>query len=129
MQDVTQPSAIQLLFMELRVGLARSAIQASLLVNGGAAIATLFFLAALKTSSSPASFNADQTLLKAALGIFGAGLFLGAITFVNAYVAHGVLASGRSTVAGNVIRRLGLALIVASLAMFLLGLGLAVASI
>ena len=60
-------------------------------------------------------------LLKWAVGVFGAGLFLGAITFVNAYVAQGALASGRSTFLGDSLRRLGLGLIVASLLLFLLG--------
>jgi hypothetical protein len=36
-----QPGALQLLFIELRVGLARSAIQSALLLNGAAAIALL----------------------------------------------------------------------------------------
>jgi hypothetical protein len=70
-----------------------------------------------------------NVLLKAALVSFGAGLFLASITFVNAYVAQGALASGESSAFGDAIRRFGLVLIVASLMMFLLGLALVVAAI
>ena len=38
MQEAAQTSPLQLLFIELRVGLARSAIQAALLLNGGGAV-------------------------------------------------------------------------------------------
>jgi hypothetical protein len=68
-------------------------------------------------------------LLKWSVAAFGAGVVLAGITFVNAYIAHGALASGRSSAVGEVIRRLGLCLILASLALFLLGLGIAVAAI
>jgi hypothetical protein len=46
----SQPGALQLLFIELRVGLARSAIQTALLLNGVAAVALLIFMAALATA-------------------------------------------------------------------------------
>ena len=39
MQEAAPTSPLQLLFIELRVGLARSAIQAGLLLNGGGAVA------------------------------------------------------------------------------------------
>ncbi len=129
MQDAAQPNALQLLFIELRVGLARSAIQSALLLNGGAAIAVLIFLANLLSSPVQPNASVDMPLLKWAVGVFSAGLFLGAITFVNAYVAQGVLASGRSTPFGDSLRRLGLGLIVASLFAFLLGAALTVAAI
>lgn len=125
MPDAAQP--LQLLFIELRVGLARSAIQASLIVNGGAAIAVLVFLA--NVVSSPASVSVNVALLKAALAVFGVGLFLAGVTFVNAYVAQGALASGTSSAFGDAIRRFGLVLIVASFLMFLLGLVLVIAAI
>jgi hypothetical protein len=50
MQDTVQSSALQLLFIELRVALARSAIQSCLPVNGGASIAVLLFLGNLRSS-------------------------------------------------------------------------------
>jgi hypothetical protein len=45
MQEVAETSPLQLLFIELRVGLARPAIQAALLLNGGAGVALLLFFA------------------------------------------------------------------------------------
>ena len=129
MQDAAQASQLQLLFIELRVGLARSAIQASLLINGGAAVALLLLLANVLSSPGQSGLLVNVSLLKWAIAVFGTGLFLAGITFVNAYVAHGALASGQSSAFGTVIRRLGLSLIVGSLLIFLLGLGLVVAAI
>ena len=129
MQDATQANALQLLFIELRVGLARAAIQAALLLNGGAAIAVLLFFANFVSSAPETSAGVDVALLKWALATFGTGLFLGAVTFVNAYVAQGAIASGRAAAFGDSLRRLGLGLIVASLLVFLLGLALTVAAI
>jgi hypothetical protein len=51
MQESMQASQFQLLFIELRVGLARAAIQSALLLNGGAAIA-LLLMANIRGSAS-----------------------------------------------------------------------------
>ena len=56
-------------------------------------------------------------------------MFLAGMTFVNAYIAQGAIASGRSSAFGNVMRRLGLSLIVASLLLFLAAVGLVVSAI
>jgi hypothetical protein len=103
------------------VGLARSAIQAALLLNGGASVALLLCLASL---SPPAPGG-----LPVKFAIFGLGLFIASLTFVNAYVAQGAIASGRSTPFGNTMRRLRLNLIVASLLLFLAGIALVVLAI
>jgi hypothetical protein len=129
MPDAAQARALQLLFIELRVGLARAAIQASLVINGGAAVAVILFLAQVLSSPASAGLGVSLALLKAALASFGTGLILAGITFVNAYVAQGALASGQSSAFGDSIRRLGLVLIVASLLAFLVGLVLVVAAI
>lgn len=128
MQESMQASQFQLLFIELRVGLARAAIQSALLLNGGAAIA-LLLMANIRGSASQRGLHVDISLLKWALAVFGIGLFLGAITFVNAYVAQGAIASGQSNAFGHAMRRIGLGLIVGSLLLFLVGLGLVVAAI
>lgn len=128
MQESMQASQFQLLFIELRVGLARAAIQSALLLNGGAAIA-LLLMANIRGSASHRGLHVDISLLKWALAVFGIGLFLGAITFVNAYVAQGAIASGQSSAFGHAMRRIGLGLIVGSLLLFLVGLGLVVAAI
>lgn len=62
--------------------------------------------------------------LKWAFAIFGIGLFIASMTFVNAYVAQGAIASGRSSAFGN-----ALSLIVASLLLFLAGIALVVLAI
>jgi len=129
MQEAVPTSPLQLLFIELRVGLARSAIQAGLLLNGGGSVALLLFLATILTASGQRSHTVELLPLKCALALFGLGMFLAGITFVNAYIAQGAIASGRSSAFGNVMRRLGLSLIVASLLLFLAGVGLAVSAI
>src|SRR5262245_30339580 len=110
---------LQLLFIELRVGLARSAIQAGMILNGIAAIAILAFLASLVRAPIYGELHVDPNRLKLAIVVFGMGTFLAAITFVNAYVAQGAIASGLQSTFGNVLRRLGLALITSSILMFL----------
>jgi hypothetical protein len=127
MQDSGQPTALQLLFIELRVGLARSAIQAALLLNGGAAVALLLFLA--NVVGSPGPLPTNVVLIKWAFAVFGSGLFIASMTFVNAYVAQGAIASGHSSAFGDTMRRLGLGLIVVSLLLFLAGIALVVAAI
>jgi hypothetical protein len=57
MQVTAETSALQLLFIELRVGLARSAIQAALLLNGGAIVAMLLFLASLMSPQAPGTLG------------------------------------------------------------------------
>jgi hypothetical protein len=86
MQETAETSPLQLLFIELRVGLARSAIQTALLLNGGASVALLLFLASL-LPRAPGGLPVNVVLLKWAFAIFGLGLFLAGMTFVNAYVA------------------------------------------
>jgi hypothetical protein len=128
-QMTPQVSPLQLLFIELRVGLARSAIQSSMLLNGGAAVALLLLLGNVLASPAQRSLLVDVSHLKWAFALFGVGLFLASITFVNAYIAQGALASGQSGAFGNAIRRLGLGLIVASLLLFLAGMGLVLTAI
>ena len=101
MRESGQASQLQLLFIELRVGLARSAIQSTLLLNGGAAVALLLFMANILGSASQRGVCVDIALLKWALAVFAIGLFLGGITFVNAYAAQGAIASGQSSASGN----------------------------
>ncbi len=96
MHDTAEISPLQLLFIELRVGLARSAIQAALMLNGGGAIALLLFLSNLMSSAPPGALPVNVVPLKWAFAIFGVGLFIASMTFVNAYVAQGAIASGRS---------------------------------
>jgi len=129
MEEAAPTSPLQLLFIELRVGLARSAIQAGLLLNGGGAVALLLFLATILTASGQRSHTVELLQLKWALALFGLGMFLAGMTFVNAYIAQGAIASGSSSAFGNVMRRLGVGLIVASLLLFLVGVGLAVSAI
>jgi hypothetical protein len=128
MQETAETSPLQLLFIELRVGLARSAIQAALLLNGGASMALLLLLASL-LPPAPGGLPVNLVLLKWAFAIFGLGLFLAGMNFVNAYVAQGAIATGRSSAFGNTMRRLGLNLIVASLLLFLAGIALVVLAI
>ena len=128
MQETAETSPLQLLFIELRVGLARSAIQAALLLKGGASVALLLLLASL-LPPAPGVLPVNLVLLKWAFAIFGLGLFLAGMTFVNACVAQGAIATRRSSAFGNTMRRLGLNRIVASLLLFLAGIALEVLAI
>ncbi len=128
-QAKTSPDALQLLFIELRVGLARSAIQAGMILNGIAAIVVLAFIASLVRAPAGGALQAEAGQLKIGAGIFGLGVFVAAITFVNAYVAQGAIASGRQSAFGNGLRRLGLGLITGSLALFLVGLAISLSAI
>lgn len=67
------------------------------------------------------SIPVKVVLIEWALAVFGLGLFIAGMTFVNAYVAQGAIASGHSSAFGNAMRRLGLSLIVISLLLFLTG--------
>ena len=125
MQEAAPTSPLQLLFIALRVGLVRSAIQAGF---SSTAVAPSPF-SSFSQRSSRHQGNGAILPLKWALALFGLGMFLAGITFVNAYIAQGVIAPGRSSAFGNVMRRLGLSLIVASLLLFLAGVGLAVSAI
>lgn len=129
MQEAAQTSPLQLLFIEMRVGLARSAIQAALLLNGGGALALLLFLAMIISASGQQTPAVGVLPLKWAFALFGLGMFIAGMTFVNAYIAQGAIASGQSTALGTILRRLGLSLIVASFLLFLAGVGLAVSAI
>src|SRR6476660_3162630 len=101
MQESGQPTALQLLYIELRVGLARSAIQAALLLNGGAAVTLLLFLAHVVGSPVDGPLPANVVLIKWAFAVFGLGLFVASMTFVNAYVAQGAIASDQSNAFGK----------------------------
>jgi hypothetical protein len=123
------PDSLQLLFIELRVGLARSAIQAGMILNGIASIVVLALLASLVRAPVGGALQAETGQLKLAAGLFGLGVFVAAITFVNAYVAQGAIASGHASAFGNGLRRLGLGLIVGSLVLFLAGLATSLCAI
>ncbi|MGB8709991.1 MAG: hypothetical protein WCD39_09540 [Methyloceanibacter sp.] len=91
-------------------------------------MALLLLLASL-LPPAPGGLPVNLVLLKWAFAIFGLGLFLAGMTFVNAYVAQGAIETGRSSAFGNTMRRLGLNLIVASLLLFLAGIALVVLAI
>src|SRR5262245_56866936 len=98
MQEVAETSPLQLLFIELSLGLARSAIQAGPAPQWRR-----------RRGPSPVGdLPVNLVLLKWAFASFGAGLFIAGMTFVNAYVAQGAIASGHLSALGNSIRRLGL---------------------
>jgi len=88
MQETAETSPLQLLFIELRVGLARSAIQAALLLNGGAIVALLLFLASLMSTPAPGALAVNLVPLKWAFAIFGLGLFIAGMTFWRKERSH-----------------------------------------
>ena len=128
MQETAETSPLQLLFIELRVGLRAISHPGGAPPLPRASVALLLLLASL-LPPAPGGLPVNVVLLKWAFAIFGLGLFLAGMTFVNAYVAQGAIATGRSSAFGNTMRRLGLNLIVASLLLFLAGIALVVLAI
>jgi hypothetical protein len=128
MQETAETGPLQLLFIELRVGLARSAIQAALHTQ---------WRRQCRPPPLPGKFAAsggrstagEPGAAKMGIRRFWRGLFIPGMTLVNAYVAQDAIASGRSRAFGNTMRRLSLNLIVASLFLFLAGIALVVLAI
>src|SRR5262245_8348681 len=129
MKETAETSALQLLLSSCAWASPDQPIQAALLLNGGAGVALLLFLANLVSARAPGGLPVNLVLLKWAFASFGAGLFIAGMTFVNAYVAQGAIASGHLSALSNSMRRLGLNLIVASLLLFLAGIALVVLAI
>ena len=74
-KDHYQADEWQRLFVEQRSNMARAGIHASLLLNGGAAVALLAFIGQLAAATETSKIEVNSALVRWALGAFGGRLF------------------------------------------------------
>jgi hypothetical protein len=108
--------------IQLRATLARAAIQAYLLLNGGAAVALLAFLGNLATAPENTRLVADLGMLKFALMVFNSGVALAATSYWAGYQVYtDIIADPNSRRAGK-LRQLAVALNLMALLLFVIGI-------
>lgn len=108
--------------IELRASLARAAIQAYLLLNGGAAVALLAFLGNLATAPENTRLAADLALLKFALMVFNTGVALAATSYWVGYQVYTDYINYPDGTRGEGLRKFAVALNVVALVMFVVGI-------
>jgi hypothetical protein len=125
----------QRLFMEQRSLMARAGIHASMLLNGGAAVALLAFIGHLAGAPETGRISVNFALIRWSLGVFGAGVFLATCTYVFTYFINS-LRIPDTFIGAHVkvetidrVRWLAVLVFVGSLVMFLVGLGVAVLAV
>ena len=112
--------------IQLRATLARAAIQAYLLLNGGAAVALLSFLGNLATAPENTRLAADLGMLKFALMVFNSGVALAATSYWAGYQVYtDIIADPASR---RAIRLLALAVSLNVIALFLFVTGIVICS-
>ena len=116
-------------FVELRFGMARSAIQGALVLNGGAAAALMALVSNLAAAGPNSRITADFVFVRLALQMFGIGVFLAASTFVVAYMATFHFFESPVNRTGHRYRRAAISMVIASLVHFLLGMAFAALAI
>jgi len=116
-------------FVELRFGMARSAIQGALVLNGGASAALMALVSNLAASGPDSKITANFVFVRLALQMFGIGVFLAASTFVVAYMATFYFFESPANKTGHKYRRAAIAMVIASLVHFLLGMAFAAIAI
>lgn len=108
--------------IQLRAALARAAIQAYLLLNGGAAVALLAFLGNLATAPENTRLAADLGLLKLALMVFNTGVALAATSYWVGYQVYTDYIENPNSTRGHGLRQLAVALNVLALGLFVTGI-------
>jgi hypothetical protein len=116
------------LYVDVRASYGRAAINAALLLNGGASVALLAFLGNLAIAHQTTGQTGNFHALRYAFLCFGIGVMLAAVSSVVAFliqnfaIAHPKQAEGR---AGRRLRSVGIGMVVASLAFFAVGISVA----
>ena len=115
------------LYVDVRASYGRAAIQAALLLNGGASVALLAFVGTRYCPANQGS-NGNFVTFKDAFVCFGIGVMLAASSNVVAFliqnvaIAHPKDAEGRT---GRRLRWVGIGMVVASLFLFAVGIAVA----
>ena len=116
------------LYVEVRASYGRAAIQAALLLNGGASVALLAFVGNLAIAHQTTGLTGNLVAFKDAFVCFGIGVMLAASSSVVAFliqnvaIAHLKEAEGRT---GRRLRSVGIGMVVASLFLFAIGITVA----
>jgi hypothetical protein len=113
------------LYVEVRAGYGRAAIQAALLLNGGASVALLAFLSNLAIAHQARGVTGNYATFKAAFVCFGVGVMLPASSNVVAFLIQNVAIARPKEAEGKTGRRLrtiGIGMVVASLFLFAIGM-------
>jgi len=116
------------LYVDIRAGYGRAAIQAALLLNGAASVALLAFLGNLAIAQQTKGLARDFVTFKEAFVCFGIGVMLAACSSVVAFLIQNVAivhpkdAEGRT---GRRLRSVGIGMVVASLFLFAVGITVA----
>ena len=109
------------LYVDVRASYGRAAIQAALLLNGGASVALLAFLGNLAIAQQTKGITGNFGTFKGAFVCFGIGVMLAASSNVVAFLiqnvanAHPKEAEGRF---GRRLRLVGIGIVVVSLFLF-----------
>jgi hypothetical protein len=113
------------LYVDVRASYGRAAIEAALLLNGGASVALLAFLGNLAIAHQTTGLTGNFGALKHAFLCFGIGVMLAAGSSVVAFLIQNVAiaqpkeAEGRT---GSRLRSVGIGMVVASLVFFAIGI-------
>jgi hypothetical protein len=108
--------------IQLRATLVRAAIQAYLLLNGGAAVALLAFLGNLATAPENTRLAADLGMLKFALMVFNTGVALAATSYWAGYQVYTDIINDPNSSRAPKLRNLGVALNILALLLFVAGI-------
>jgi hypothetical protein len=112
------------LYVGVRAGYGRAAIQAALFLNGGASVALLAFLGNLAIAHQTRGVAGNYATFKVAFACFGVGVMLAASSNVVAFLIQNVAIARPREAEGKTGRRLrtiGIGLVIASLFLFAFG--------
>jgi hypothetical protein len=114
------------LYVDVRASYGRAAIEAALLLNGGASVALLAFLGNLAIAhQTTTGLTENFHALKYAFLCFGVGVMLAAISSVVAFLIQNVAIAHPKQAEGTTGRRLrwvGIGMVVVSLVFFAVGI-------
>jgi hypothetical protein len=116
------------LYIDVRAGYGRAAIQAALFLNGGASVALLAFLGNLAIAHQARGVSGNYATFKSAFVCFGIGVMLAASSNVIAFLIQNVAIAHPKEAEGRFARRLraiGIGMVVASLILFAIGMTVA----
>ena len=120
--DAVERAELREVNIQLRATLARAAIQAYLLLNGGAAVALLAFLGNLATAPENTRLVADLGMLKFALMIFNTGVALAATSYWAVYQVYTDIIADPNSLRAMRLRQLAVSLNLLALFLFVTGI-------
>ena len=116
------------LYVDVRASYGRAAIQAALLLNGGASVALLAFLGNLAIGQQTKGITGNFGTFKGAFACFGIGVMLAASSNVVAFLIQNVAIAhpkDAESKFGRRLRLVGIGMVVVSLFLFAVGISVA----